>query len=110
MEKETPDYDDGYQEGWTAGFKAGCSSPGSDGYQGSRFLQRGPVTLGCISEEARDLLDEVMEEWEKHLPNLKKHNGDDYEPGHYGFAYWLIRWSGLVKPTSQEEREAARLT
>ncbi len=68
------------------------------GYAGSMFTQIGPVMLGCISPEARVLLDCIMEEWEKHEADLKKLMGDKYEPSHYGFAYWLVRWSGLVKP------------
>jgi len=28
--------------------------------------------------------------------------GKKYRPGVYAFAYWLIRWSGLVKPTNRE--------
>lgn len=59
----------------------------------------GPIRICCISPEARDLLDRIMEAWEEHLVQLKEHNGQDYEPSHYGFAYWLVRWSGLVEPS-----------
>ena len=61
------------------------------------------VTLGCISPDARDLLDRAMEEWDKHkasLPEKMTCNGETWNPREsvYGFAYWLIRWSGLVQP------------
>ena len=66
--------------------------------QGSNFVQATEnITLGCISEEARDLLDVIMVEWEKQETELKERN-PGYEPSHYAFAYWLVRWSGLVQP------------
>ena len=60
------------------------------------------VTLYCIAPEARDLLDRAMEEWDKHkasLPESLTIDGETWNPQEsvYGFAYWLIRWSGLVK-------------
>jgi len=57
------------------------------------------ITIGCITPEARDLLQNIMDEWEKHLKELKKVHGKNYEPEYYGFAYWLVRWSGLVQPS-----------
>lgn len=62
------------------------------------------IAIGCISPEASDLLDRIMEKWEKHYPKLKKaykQAGRNEEPGYYAFAYWLVRWSGLVKPRSK---------
>lgn len=59
----------------------------------------GPVTISCMSPEYRDCLENVMNEWKKHKRKLPKTiNGRRYQPGIYGFAYWLIRWSGLVRP------------
>jgi hypothetical protein len=60
------------------------------------------ISIGCISPEARDLLDRIMEEWEKHYSELKKvyeQVGRNEEPGYYAFAYWLVRWSGLIQPS-----------
>jgi hypothetical protein len=73
------------------------------GFQGSRNINCGSVgpfqvVLASISPEARDLLDRIMDEWENHLVELKATHGEGYEPGYYGFAYWLVRWSGLVRP------------
>ena len=44
-----------------------------------------------------------MEAWEEHrtkLPEACVIDGEVRRPGEsiYGFAYWLIRWSGLVRP------------
>ena len=61
------------------------------------------LAVCCISPDARDLLDRVMEEWDRHMQNLPETLtcGDEtWNPREsvYGFAYWLIRWSGLVRP------------
>lgn len=77
----------------------------SDPYRGTIIAAINPgLALGCISPEAADLLDRVMEAWESHKINLpeKLTCGDEtWNPREsiYGFAYWLIRWSGLVQPT-----------
>ena len=83
------------EEGGAVGKPAVMGSP----FQGSEFRQIGPLVLGCISPEARELLDTIMAKWEEHLAELKKAHGPDYTPTHYGFAYWLVRWSGLVRPS-----------
>ena len=79
-----------------------CQQLGPPPFEGSRNLECGPVTLGCISPEARDLLERVMDEWRKHVENqeqfLPEHLWQDADDA-YGFAYWLIRWSGLVRPS-----------
>jgi hypothetical protein len=63
-------------------------------FQGSRFQKINEnITLGCISTEAKDLLDKIMHEWEKH--KKKSHHKSSI----YGFAYWLVRWSGLIQPS-----------
>jgi len=73
------------------------------GFAGSSFVDVGSkdgiqITLGCITPEARDLLDTIMEKWEKHYASMKESN-PNHEPSYYGFAYWLVRWSGLVQPS-----------
>jgi hypothetical protein len=69
-------------------------------FKGSNFITPAPgIMIGCISPEARDLLDTIMEHWEKHYTELKTMHGDKYEPSFYGFAYWLVRWSGLIQPS-----------
>jgi hypothetical protein len=55
------------------------------------------ITLSGISPEARTLLNKILEEWEKHKTELHKLFPHQRETV-YGFAYWLIRYSGLVKP------------
>lgn len=89
----------------------GSADKPKEAFTGSSFKVLGSgITLGCISREARDLLERVMQAWEPHLASLKESQGADYEPGHYGFAYWLIRWSGLVAPSvgrATEEQGAA---
>lgn len=83
------------EDGGAVGKPAVMGSP----FHGSNFTSVGPVVLGCISPEARELLDTIMEKWEEHLAEIKKAHGPDYTPTHYGFAYWLVRWSGLVRPS-----------
>lgn len=75
---------------------------GKGQYTGSAFTNPAQgITLGCISPEARELLDTIMEEWEKHYAGMKEMHGDDMpETTFYGFAYWLVRWSGLIQPAN----------
>lgn len=81
--------------------------------EGSSQIKAGPVTVGCISPEARDLLDGIMDEWREHWKNLpadhRPRNPDDVN----GFAYWLVRWSGLIQPNTRGatpvESEGAKL-
>ena len=62
-------------------------------FNGSVFTSVGQgITTGCIAPEAKDLLDKIMAEWEK----------TEQETSIYGFAYWLVRWSGLVQPTNNK--------
>lgn len=70
-------------------------------YAGSRFTRiNEQITTGCISPEARDLLDTIMEEWQEQVEQSKQVlPADKIDTGdHYRFAYWLVRWSGLVRP------------
>jgi hypothetical protein len=64
--------------------------------EGSVYKRMGPITIACISPEARDLLETIMAEFEKHKKEF--HN---LFPGKritiYGFAYWLVRHSGLIE-------------
>lgn len=68
-------------------------------FEGSAITEPAPgISLGCISPEARELLDTIMEHWDKHRKNLIEVAGYKEEPTFYGFAYWLVRWSGLIQP------------
>lgn len=70
----------------------------------SKTVKIGRVTLNCMKPEDRDCLDRAMAEWKAHKKQLPKKIGDKrYVPGIYGFAYWLIRWSGLVQPTDKRK-------
>ena len=78
-------------------------------YQGSKNIEAGKigplnVTIGCISPEARDLLDIIMNEWEKHNKERLK-LFPRKRASIYGFAYWLVRWSGLIQPASNKPVE-----
>ncbi len=57
----------------------------------------GNVTITCITPEARDLLDKIMAEWSEHEKKLRE-SFPNREPSIYGFAYWLVRHSGLIRP------------
>lgn len=71
--------------------------------EGSRNIEVGNVTIGCISPEARDLLDTIMAEWEQYnRDRLKLFPGK--RASIYSFAYWLVRWSGLVQPATSNNR------
>ena len=73
-------------------------------YQGSNIKEIGEVSIGCISSEARALLDTIMEHWKKHYATFDK-VPEKYKPGIYGFAYWLVRWSGLIQPIKEENNK-----
>lgn len=61
------------------------------------------LTVNCMAPDHRDCLDRAMAEWKEHKKQLPKKIGKKrYVPGVYGFAYWLIRWSGLVQPVDQK--------
>jgi hypothetical protein len=73
-------------------------------FHGSRESTPVPgVTLCCISPEARNLLDRMMEAWEKHaatMPESLTCGEETWDPREsiYSFAYWLVRYSGLIQP------------
>ena len=71
----------------------------NDLLDGTSVHQIGNISICCMKPEYRDCLENAMEEWNKHKKQLPKMLGTKrYRPGVYAFAYWLIRWSGLVKP------------
>ena len=66
---------------------------------GTREVRVGPVVLRCMSAEARDLMDRALAGYaafksvsEDRL--VGNHVGD---PSVCSFAYWLFRYSGLVR-------------
>lgn len=63
------------------------------------------IVLSCITPEARVLLDKIMEAWEKHEAAMRESaraRGVNLgEISHYGFAYWLVRYSGLIQPAEK---------
>jgi len=69
-------------------------------FKGSSFkhLQKDGVriTLGCITPEARDLLDRLCEEYER-TRGKSIHDTDGYSA-----LYWAVRWSGLIEPKGGE--------
>lgn len=71
-------------------------------FQGSTFrpIAGERVVLGCISPEARDLLDTAMDAWRENLAERERKGIPAPTDHAYAFAYWLIRWSGLVQPAA----------
>lgn len=57
-----------------------------------------------MSEDARDLLDLIMEKWRDHEKGMResaKQRGVELGPiSNYSFAYWLVRYSGLIEPSN----------
>ena len=67
---------------------------------GSNVIKTGPVAIACMSPEARDLLDDIMESYTEHYDEkLHVSAPDDV----YQFAYWLCRWSGLIRQSLASE-------
>lgn len=62
------------------------------------------IVVTCMSEDARDLLDLIMDKWSEHEKKIHKSAEERGvklgEISHYGFAYWLVRYSGLVQPSN----------
>jgi hypothetical protein len=55
-----------------------------------------------MAPEARSLLDQAMTGWAEQKKALPKTlGGKRYRPSIYSFAYWLIRYSGLVHPAGR---------
>lgn len=68
---------------------------------GNRVLRAGPVAIGAIHPDARELLDRIMAEWEPHVESVRRNNPPGTEITPYMAFYWLVRWSGLIDPTVQ---------
>ena len=66
----------------------------------SRTLRAGAVAISCMAPEARDCLDAVMEQWREHWARIPESHRMPDPAAVYGFAYWLLRYSGLVTPNS----------
>lgn len=61
------------------------------------------IAVCCISEDARSLLDQMVEEYEKHYNDLKDVHPDPVTPDRaYGIFYWLCRYSGLVEGVNKK--------
>jgi hypothetical protein len=78
---------------------------------GSIEKRIGNVTLCCISAEAVDLLDRIITAWECHktqLPETLTCGDETWNPREsvYGFAYWLVRYSGLIEPAKSSTNQA----
>lgn len=74
-------------------------APAGEFGPGTKGERAAGIPICCMAPEYRDCLDRVMEEWREHfkkLPLLPQKISDPDDV--YGFAYWLIRWSGLVVP------------
>lgn len=66
--------------------------------EGTITTNVGNIEINCISEQASDLLDRIMSQWEEYYSDFKQVN-PRYEASFYGFAYWLVRYSGLIQPS-----------
>jgi len=62
--------------------------------KGSNEKQIGSILLTCMSEEARDLLDKLVEDYEKF------HKKDIHDTNGYSALYWACRYSGLIYPAN----------
>ncbi len=54
------------------------------------------IRLTCINPEQKDLLDEMMKMWNQKVEEIRE-TSPNFEPSPYAFAYWLVRYSGLIK-------------
>ena len=61
--------------------------------KGSRFVKAGQITIGCMSEDARDLLDRLVEKYEETYGKDSIHDKSAYSG-----LYWACRWSGMIQP------------
>lgn len=62
---------------------------------GSKEKKIGNITIACMSPEARDLLDELVEKFEAIHP-FSIHDANGYQA-----LYWACRYSGLIQPTKR---------
>jgi len=63
--------------------------------KGSNFKQVGPITIGCMSKEARDLLDLLCEKFEEQQGKSVS------DVSGYMTLYWACRWSRLIRPSGK---------
>ncbi len=55
----------------------------------------GPISINCMSKEARDLLDRLCKKF-------KEENGKEaIDVSGYQTLYWACRYSGLIEPTKE---------
>ena len=68
--------------------------------KGSRNVKVGNIQIGCISEDARDLLDRLVEKYNETF-------GEDavHEKSAYSGLYWACRWSGMIQPLEVEAEQ-----
>lgn len=76
--------------------------------RGTRVRYVGNIAVCCMAPDYRACLDKAMAAWSEHRKTLPKEiGGRRYRSGVYAFAYWLIRWSGLVVPANAEAQRPA---
>lgn len=61
--------------------------------------QVGAIMITCMDPTARDVMDRAVEEW-RALDAVRDSKPTDPV---YSFAYWLFRWSGLIRPENPAE-------
>ena len=61
--------------------------------KGSNNVEVGNIQIGCISEDARDLLDRLVERYNETYGKDAVH-----EKSAYSAFYWACRWSGMIQP------------
>lgn len=68
---------------------------------GTSVKQCGPVAICCMKTDYAECLDGAMAAWRKHWENLPINHRPKDPDDVYGFAYWLIRYSGFVVPVAK---------
>ncbi len=100
-----------YPQGWQcprcglvyASWESECSACNSqttvgatnEKYKGTQSTHVGNISINCMSSEARDLQDTILEKWKEFHP---EDTGD-----HYRFVYWLVRYSDLIEPKREPQ-------
>ena len=72
--------------------------------KGTDSVKVGPITVNCMNSDARELLDKLVEGYNKFKndPNAV-HNNTVYS----GF-YWACRYSGLIEPSRVVTSESSK--
>lgn len=73
---------------------------------GTSVKQCGPVAICCIKPEYSECIDNVMAAYRVHWEGLPINHRPKDPDDVYGFAYWLIRYSGFVVPATKESPNA----